>query len=541
MHRIKFTDREKQMSKASATHKVLLKSSAVIMAATLLSRVFGLVRTKVVNYYFTQELLDPFWYAYKIPNTFRELLGEGALSAAFIPVFTSFLVKYGDEESSKLGSNVLNILAATVLVLAGAGMLCAKWFMPVYLTGLAADTARLVLAVDLTSIMMPFLLCASIGAVIMGILNGKKHFFAPAFAPILSSIGMITTIALFHKAVGPHILGWGVLIGGLCQLCFQIPFLRGRGFRYSFSFNLRHPGVQEVLRLMVPAAMALGVVQLNQLIAPFFASYFRGGMAALQNSILLVQMPHGVFAIALSTALLPALSEHATRGDNDAFRKSISDGLGLVLLFSIPSALFLLFMGPGVIDAVFIGGKFTTIDLERTARALFYHSFGLIGMGGTVLANRFFYSLRDMRTPFIVAILSVLLNLICNIVFHLLGLGFALIALSNSIAVTANFITLLLLVQKRIGRFQWRTIFLECGRITTASCAFVATSILIWNLLAQAVPDTFLWKLTRLGISGAGGGMLFLMIARLLGIREISMVAEYINRRLRGKGKNSDW
>lgn len=520
------------MHDANRSHRILVKSSAVIMAATLFSRVFGLVRTKVINFHFPQEILDPFWSAYKIPNTLREMLAEGALSVAFIPVFTAFLIKHGEDAAAELASNVLNILLAAVIVLTGAGMLFAHLFMPLYVTGFSGDTVRIALAVDLTRIMLPFLVFASSGAVVMGVLNGKKHFFAPAFAPVFFSLGMIAMIMLFHKSIGPHVLGWGVLGGGLCQLLFQLPFLRGRGIRYRPCFNLRHPGVREVLRLMAPAALALGVVQLNQLIAPFFASYAKGGVSALQNAILLVQMPQGVFAIALSTVLLPTLSEHATRGDNHAFRRGMQDGLGLVLLFSIPSALFFIFFGREVIDAVFAGGQFTATDLDRTAPALLLYSTGLIGMGGTVLANRFFYALRDMKTPFLVALGSVAFNLLLNLVFHFTNPGaFALIALSNSLSVTANFVLLILLVQRRMGRFRWGHIFLESGKITIAGCAMAAAAILAWHGLAGVLPQTFFWKIGLLLLATVAATGTFYLIARLLGVHEIALLLSHIRKR----------
>lgn len=535
----------KDSGTASSHHnwKQLFKSSAVIMAATLLSRVFGLVRLQVLNYYFSQQLLDPFWAAYKIPNTLRELLAEGALTVAFIPVFTHCLTVRGREQADLLASRVLIVLFAAVAAVTGIGMLASSSIMPLYVKGFAADLYRVQLAVDLAVLMMPFLLFVSIGSVVMGILNGHRHFAAPAFAPVFFSIGMISFILLLPEDAAPHMLGWAVLTGGAMMLLFQIPFLRGK-FRFHFDFKIRElfrdPDVREILRLMGPAALALGVVQLNQLFAPFFASFSPGGMSALQNAILLVQMPQGVFAVAVSTAILPTLSSQAGSGDHNGFRKSMEDGLGLVLLFMIPASLFFLFLGEPVIGAIFkLGGKFDNRALQDTARALFFYSFGLIGMGGAVLANRFFYGLKDMKTPLRVAAGCVVLNLGGNVVFHFLSLDFAYIALANSIAMTVNFAGLMWLIQRRTGRFDWQKIAGDSARIVISSCAAVAASFGLWQLLDHLVGTGTVAGLGKLAVVLGGGGMVFLGTAWLLKVREIAILSAALRRRFKTKETRS--
>lgn len=532
------------MNDRGASHhswKLLFKSSAVIMAATLLSRIFGLIRLQVLNYHFSQQLLDPFWAAYKIPNTLRELLAEGALTVAFIPVFTYCLNQSGREAADRLATKVLSVLFLTVILLVGIGMIAAPSLMPLYVKGFANDALRVQLAVDLAVIMMPFLLFVSVGAVVMGVLNGNKHFAASAFAPIFFSIGMISFILLAPENWGPRALGWAVLLGGLLLLLFQIPFLRGR-FRLRFDWKIselfKDTNLREILRLMGPAALALGVVQLNQLIAPFFASFDAGGMAALQNSILLVQMPQGVFAVAVSTAILPTLAEQAGEKDYTAFRRSMEDGLGLVLLFMIPAALFFIFMGDNIISAIFkLGGKFDLQALNKTSHALFFYAFGLIGMGGAVLANRFFYGLKDMKTPFRIAVLCVVINLGGNLIFHFSGLNFAYIALANSIAMTVNFAALLWLIQKRTGFFNWSKISVESGKIVISGSLFVLTAKGCWHLITELIGRTVAGEILAMGVAVAAGGVIFLVIAWLLKTREIAILFAMLRRRLPGRRK----
>jgi len=517
--------------------RILIKASIVIMLATLLSRVFGLVRMQVINYHFPQELLDPFWAAYKIPNTLRELLAEGALSVAFIPVFSACLAKRGVEDASLLASRVLNALVLVVLAVVGLGILTAPLYMPVYVSGFSTDAVRVALAVELGQLMMPFLLLASAGAVVMGVLNGRQHFAAPAFAPVMFSIGMILTVWLFGDR-GVYVLGWGVLAGGVLQLLFQLPFLRGHGIRYTPSLSLRDPGVREVLGLMLPAALALGVVQLNQLFVPFFASWNEGGMSALQNAILLVQMPQGVFAIAISTALLPGLSRQASLGDMEGFRRGMANGLALVIFFMVPAALFFVFFRVEIVDAIFnLGGKFDAKAVQATAESLYWYSLGLIGMGGTVLANRFFYGMRDTRTPLLVALASVLVNILCNVLFHLTIRDTAMIALANSIAVTVNFILLMAIISRRTGGLDWSLIGRESAKILIAASVMSVAVAAVSALFGIPETRTVSFAILRFGVMLVVAVVSFVAVAALLKVGELGEILSMIRARLGRRGR----
>jgi putative peptidoglycan lipid II flippase len=508
------------------------------MIATLLSRIMGLARIQVINYLYPQELLDAFWAAYKIPNTLRELLAEGALSVAFIPVFSAMLVEEGGrEKAARLASNVFNALFLITLLVVALGILLMPLVMPWYVSGFAEDAARLSSAIMLGQIMMPFLLFASMGAVVMGVLNGHDSFAAPAFAPVLFSAGMIALLLLFGKE-GPHILGWGVLAGGLCQLLFQLPFLRRHGFRYTPQCSFRDESLRRVLRLMVPAALALGVVQLNQFIVPLFASFSQGGVAALQNAILVVQMPQGVFAIAISTALLPGLSRKASLQDTEGFRQGMRDGLGLVLFFMVPSALFFLFFRHSLIDAIFnLGGSFDAAAVNATARSLFWYSFGLIAMGGTVLANRFFYSIQNTRTPLMLALIAVAANMALNILFHVLSTDTSLIALANSLSITLNCALLLIFAAKRTGGLPWRGIFGGMLKIGFAAMLMVLAAYGVECLMPLAPDRSILEAALRLALMLAAAVCVYFAAGACLRVHEASLMFSMVGglwRRVRG-------
>jgi putative peptidoglycan lipid II flippase len=517
----------------SADKKLLIKASALIMLATFLSRIFGLIRIQIINYVYPQELLDAFWAAYKIPNTLRELLAEGALSVAFIPVFAALLAKNRNSaDASRLASNVFNALFLITAIVVAVGVLLVPLFMPLYVSGFADDVSRIAFSIELGQMMMPFLLLMSMGAVIMGVLNGREHFAAPAFAPVFFSLGMISVIWFFGER-GAEYLAWGVLAGGVCQLIFQLPFLRGNGFRYTFTLSFKDENLRQVLRLMLPAALALGVVQFNQLIVPLFASFSQGGISALQNAILVVQVPQGVFAIAISTALLPGLSKKASLGDMEGFKRSMGDGLALVIFFMVPAALFLLFFRYSVIDAIFnLGGHFDSAAVHATAEALFWYSFGLIAMGGTVLANRFFYSIQNTRTPLILASVSVAVNLALNLLFHSLSNNTALIAFANSISMTLNFVLLLIFAGRKVGGFYWMPVFRESAKIIAAALAMAAAVFALEHLFPLPPDRTTLIAFLRLGLMLMTGILVFFTAALAFRVKEVAFVLTVIRARL---------
>jgi len=516
--------------------RLLIKASALIMLATLLSRILGMVRIQVINYAYPQDILDAFWSAYKIPNTLRELLAEGALSVAFIPVFASLLAqKDGDGAASRLASNVFNALFLVTAVVVVLGVLVMPFFMPWYVSGFADDLERISFSIELGQLMMPFLLLASMGAVVMGVLNGRESFAAPAFAPVFFSLGMIATVWL-ASGEGVHVLAWGVLAGGVCQLLFQLPFLYRRGFHYSASLSFKDENVRRVLRLMLPAALALGVVQLNQLFVPLFASFSQGGVSALQNAILLVQMPQGVFAIAISTALLPGLSRKASLGDTEGFRRSMGDGLALVIFFMVPAALFFLFFRYPLIDAIFnLGGRFDSAAVRATAEALFWYSFGLVSMGGTVLANRFFYSIQNTRTPLFLALASVAANLALNLAFHFLSADTALIALANSLSMTINFALLLFCAARRTGGLDWKGLAAETIRVLAAAWAMVLAVLAVEWLFPLAPDRALVTAALRVLLMIAAALLTYGAAAYFLRVKEMRFMAGLIRERL-GRG-----
>jgi putative peptidoglycan lipid II flippase len=284
---------------------------------------------------------------------------------------------------------------------------------------------------------------------------------------------------------------------------------------------------------MIPAALALGVVQLNQFIVPLFASFAQGGVAALQNAILVVQMPQGVFAIAISTALLPGLSRKASLQDTAGFKQGRGDGLGRVLFFMVPAALFFLFFRYPLIDAIFnLGGSFDAQAVDATARALFWYSFGLVAMGGTVLANRFFYSIQNTRTPLILALCAVAANLVLNIVFHVVSDDTSLIALANSLSITLNFALLLIFASRRMGGLSWQGIFREMGKIVLAGAWMVLAVYGVEQLMPLASNRSVLEAALRLIVMLAAAFGVYFAGAFVLRVNEAAMILSMLRGRV---------
>jgi putative peptidoglycan lipid II flippase len=280
---------------------------------------------------------------------------------------------------------------------------------------------------------------------------------------------------------------------------------------------------------MLPAALALGVVQLNQLFMPLFASFAQGGVSALQNAILLVQMPQGVVAIAISTAVLPGLSEKASLGDMDAFKRSAGDSLALVIFFLVPAALFFLFFRYELVDAIFnLGGSFDAAATRATAEALFWYSFGLVAMGGTVLANRFFYSIQNTRTPLVLAGISVAVNLILNILFHVFASDTALVALANSLSITLNCILLLICIHRKTGGLAWGGFFRESAKIIIAASVM---ALAVFALLSGFDPLRILSPIPRLALMLAAALFVYLAASHLLRVKEIGFMLAMFRKR----------
>jgi len=520
-----------------------------VSAATFLSRVLGLLRDQVFAAWFgAGTAADAFNMAFRVPNLVRDLFAEGAMSASFVPTFTQWREQQGDEAAWALGRQLMSTLLAVLLGLCALGWLFAPQLLHLMAGGFGAVPGKLELTVSLTRIMLPFLPAVALAAAAMGMLNARGVFFLPALAPALLNVGMIVFgLALIPvcRAVGwPVIMAmaFGVVLGGLLQFVCQLPALYRLGFRLRFEIPTWHPGVRRVALLMLPATVGLAATQLNIFVSQAIAAGFReGSVSWLQYAFRLMQLPIGLFGVAVATVSLPALSRAAARNDVPELRSTLSESVRLVFLLTVPAALLLAVMARPVVALLFQHGRFHAVDTVATAGALVMYCVGLPAFAAVGIFARAFYALGDTRTPVRSTFVAVGVNLALNLLFvgPLVGLGLAHrgLALATSVTSFVNLLQLSWRLRQRIGRIEGGRMLRSLGRILLASAAVGA-------LLALALAR--LGDLTTRGITVrlaavAGGGVISLLLLgltlRLLRVEELALVGELwrsIRARMRG-------
>jgi len=412
-----------------------LARDVLLMAlATGTSRVLGLFRdVTIADRFGASGVYDAFLIAFFLPHFLRQLLAEGALSTAFVPVFTATLAS--DDEANRFASNLLSLLIIMFPLVIACGILLAPIYLPFLASGF--PPAKLSLAVRLAQMLFPFIALVGFAAVFMGVLNAHHRFFAASFAPVLFNVGMIIG-ALFFSArfsVFPiYGLALGAILGGAGQLLFQIPALRRVGFRFRFTLLPLHPGIRRMGRLMAPAIVALAVTQINLFVDNKIASHLGdGGISSLQFAMRLFQLPLGVFAVSIATALLPRFSSAVARGDKARFYSQLGEGISTSAFVLLPAMVGLYAIGPDIIRLLFEHGRFVASDTLRTAHALSYYAIGILPYGLVYLFTRAYYALGRTLVPLVASCCAVA----ANVAFDLLLVGSmreAGLALATSIA-----------------------------------------------------------------------------------------------------------
>lgn len=462
----------------------LAKSAGLIGIATMTSRLLGLGREMVLAAVFgAGTQMDAFNVAFRIPNLLRDLFAEGAMTAAFVPTFTRTLATQGPAAAWRVGNLVMNalLLVTGVLVIGGFA------FAPQITTLLADEkfTSRpgaLDLTVQLTRVMIPFLTMLTVAAAMMGMLNSLRRFFVPSLSPsmfnvasIFSAFALVPVMPRFglDPIVGMAI---GTLLGGLGQILLQWPALRREGFRYQPIISFTDPVVREILRLMAPATLGLAAVQINVFVNTHLATGQEpGAVSWLQYAFRLMYLPIGLFGVTIATASLPDISRQAAVDDMRAIRATVSRGLRLMLMLNVPATIGLMALAGPIVGLIYEREAFTASDTASTAAALMLYAPGLVGYSAVKIASPTFYSLRDSRTPVMVSILSIAVNLGFNLVLVRL-LGFKGLALGTATAALVNAVVLLWLLRGRLGGIEGGRVARAFGKITVASLAMGAAA-----------------------------------------------------------------
>jgi putative peptidoglycan lipid II flippase len=540
------------------------RSAGIVSIAVMFSRVFGLVRETIFARFFGAGFLyDAFVVAFKIPNILRDLFAEGALSAAFVKVFTDYQIKQNEKEAWRLAGLMFNVLAIVMSGITIIGVLIAPYVVPLLARGFEPEKAAL--AVTLTQIMFPFILLVALAALAMGVLNTKGRFGIPASAStafnivaILSGLGMAYYLSgggweIPHdkNAMPPASALWaiigmaiGTLIGGAAQLLIQIPSMLRAGFRFSPLVSFTDPGVRRVMRLMGPAIIGTSAVQVKVLVDLVVVSVIDGGNSWLSYSFRLMQFPIGVFGVAIGTAAIPALSRLASENNLGKFRDTLSDAIKLVFLMTIPAACGLVVLGEPIIRLIYQGGRFSAFDTNMTAWALTAYSVGLAGYAAIKVLSPSFYALDDAKTPMYVSVASVAIHAPTSFgLMYLLstvgvtperpdGYGHVGVALATSTVALVNFLALTFLMRKRIGRLNGRDIILSLVKIGVASAVMSAAAYASYYYIHRSLGGTtFLHNLLETFVPIAIAGLVFVTAAKLLRISEVETVYKALTRK----------
>lgn len=528
--------------------RVSTRSTGIVGIAILFSRVLGLIREVVIASLFGATAnLDAFLTAFRAPNMLRDLFAEGALSTAFVTTFSRRIATEGDQSAWRLASKVATLTVVFMSALTLVGIVFAPAVIHVLAPGFAPAKADLTIL--LTRIMFPFILLVSLAALVMGMLNAKNVFGMPALASSFFNIGSIVGGVTFCYLLDPQAdwrhphfgergligLAIGTLIGGLLQLLVQFPSLRRVGFKFRPDFSWRDQGVKTILVLMGPATIAASAVQVNVAVNSGFASKLGdGAMAWLNIAFRLMQLPLGLFGVAVATVTLPLVSRSAALGNKAEFSGALAHALRLVMLLTIPSAIGLVILADPIISLIYQHGKFTALSTERTAEALRFYALGLVGYASVKVLAPAFYALDRRNLPMLVSIFSIGVNFALNwyFTFHL-GLGHRGLALSTSLVAITNFLLLYFMMRRYAGRMESGTLLLTLAKLLLAgtllaAICFGAEKFLFANLFAQRI-----WqKAAELLVTIALGAAAFFGAAYALRVAEVHDVVALVRKRL---------
>lgn len=518
----------------------IARSAGTVSGAVMCSRLLGLVREQVFAGMFgAGYAYDAFVVAFRIPNLLRDLFGEGALSAAFVTVFSDYDTNRGARATWQLAGTVLTFFAVFLSLLTLAGMYLAGPIVHILAPDFQLVAGKTELTVQLTRIMFPFLVFISLAAVVMGILNTRGRFFIPAMASSFFNLGSIVggvSLALIFPRFGqPAIAGmaWGTLIGGMLQLAMQLPALRREGFTFIPRLNLRDPGLQRILLLMLPATVGLSATQINIFVnTNFAASCVEGSVSWLNYAFRLVQLPIGIFGVAFSIAVMPVLGRQAAGSDMTGLRQTFNSSLVMVLSLTIPATAGLILLAEPIIRLIFEHGAFTSVDTERTAEALAFYAVGLFAYSAVKVMVPVFYVLGSTRYPVMGSFLAVA----ANILFIVLTIDLfqhRAIALSTSCSMTLNFLFLGLILSRKLVGFTLRPLLLGGGKILLATAVMAFSVWLLGRWLAPLLHGAlFLQLIGVLGIVGAGAVIYYLVLVALK-LPELTVITAKITQRLR--------
>ena len=516
------------------------RSAGLVGIATMASRILGLARDWVFLVTFgAGHQMDAYNVAFRFPNLVRDLFAEGAMSAAFVPTFTRELHTKGREAAWELGRIVITGLVVATGVISILGIVFAGPLTRVIAPEYAAVPGKLELTTALTQVMFPFLALIAVAVACMGMLNSLRSFFIPALAPAMFNVACIASA----YAIVPFMddLGWdpmvglaiGTLAGGVGQILLQWPSLVREGFRFRPHFAFADPRFREIVRLMIPGTLGLAAAQVNQLVNVYLAtSEGEGAVTYLGFAFRLMYLPIGIFGVSIATAAIPGISKHAAADDLDGVRNDVSQALRMMLMLNVPATLGLIALAGPIVELLVEYRKMTPENTAGIAAALMGYAPGLVGYSAVKIASPTFYALKDARTPVVIGLVTIVLNVILNLAL-VRSLSYAGLALGTGIAALANAGMLFWLLRRRLGGLDDRRVLTALTKVVVASLIMAAVAWGLEHQLAERWAGAEPWRRgVRVFLAiGAGMGVLALA-ARALRLHEFQVAFGRVTGRL---------
>jgi len=518
----------------SEPSKSVVSAAFIITMAGLASRVLGLLRDRFLATSFgAGDTLDAYYAAFRIPDLIYNFLILGALSAAFIPVFTGLISKDKESEAWKLANGIMNLAIFFIIVISVFFAIFAPFIMKIITPGFSAEKMETV--VVFTRIMFLSPLFLGISGILGGILTSFKKFLIYSLAPLLYNLGIIVGIFVFVPLLGSIGLAWGVVFGAFLHMLLQYPAAKHAGFSHSFILfkSLKDQAMRKVLRLMIPRMLGIAVNQINLLVITIFASMLAEGSLSVFNFAQNLQsVPLGLFGISFAIAVFPTLSQHAAREEHADFIRIFSRTFRQIMFFVIPLSVMIIVLRAQIVRVILGDGKFDWEDTVLTFQCLGIFAVSLFAQSTIPLLARSFYALHDTKTPFYIALATEAVNigLVLLLIgrFHILGL-----VVAYSAASVVQMILLLFMLRTRFENLDDKNIILSISKISVASfVAGVGTQGAKHLMDLVVIVDTFVGIFMQLTAAALTGLLIFVAISYILKLEEFFVFKNSLTRKL---------
>jgi len=511
----------------------IARSTAFFSIATAASRVAGLAREVVAaGYYGISGPMSAFTIAFQVPNLIRALFADAALQPAFVPVFTELLGKKAYKEAFRLASTMLLLVTMALGAVTALFVLLAPVIMPVFAPGFEGEILDLTVA--LSQVLFPILILLGVSGIVVGILNSYDRFGAFAISPLFWNLSIIVVLVvlepMFEGRDRIYAYAIGILVGTLIQLLIPAWDLRNTPYRFSFSFDWRHPGVRRVLLLMLPVTISLGLINFNLVINSFFGSLVSDqAPAAIDKAFRIYQLPQGIFSVAIATVLFPTLARFASAGEIDDLRATMANGMRQILFVLVPAAAAILVLSEPMIRLVYQRGAFDAHETEVVATALFWFAFSLPTNGLFLLLTRTFFSLQRPWVPTGIAAANLVVTAGTALALYHLGVGG--IVASTAIATAASVVAQGVILRRILHGLELGRLFSAAIRISVAAAGLAAIGWIVWDVLDEMLGRGLGGQVVSLGVGLAAGLAVYLAVAKLLRVAELEQMSRLLLRR----------